>query len=660
MARRAPQEHGFTINHLSAVVIGGAALSLFLYLNSEGRLGHTGGDDEALAEALEEHAPESQAAAWGNWRPSPVGVIDDEATEESFFVEAPEVVELAWGWSHARAEPIPTVCIDYGVDRRTAQTSDIEITEVRDSYALAKALNVSSSVSVKGVGYQVSGKASFARNTNVSSSSVTFLVNAEVLNGAEYVRPPEEGPGGIVGAVRLTEAAAALALRDIERFQAVCGEGFVSATISGARAYLLAETETASRSERQAVRASVKGSGWGATASAAAGHTSTAETQSLNRNLTFYQQGGAAIPDAPAGATGLAEAVAAQASLPKDAGEAIERITQLPVAAASAGKIFELQITPYQVLENFPRGEDLLAADDEHEEIAADWGAYQTLYADLKAVLETPAAYLGPIRRRAGEGVGATCVLQMTPLVEGLVLNMEAMAVVEGLQDMTLRAMNEIEIAAETCMIVEEHCQYDGDLVRSPYSVRAGMPLLRDVAPTVAAFAGTVAEVSLYGDLLTRVVSAKIAEDAARVAEAEAAGDDTALAAARTALARATEARTALEETLAREVAETLPDGEDHLIQHLREPALGRCVFGAGTSGCISNAEIRGWAARTGLATIVTADKAVTRARLETDCGVDAAHIVPGDADDASAPTPWFPAAALACVTAPQTEISAN
>ena len=643
MAEKQPHQSGFTVNHLSAVVIGGAALMFFLYLSSDGRLANTGGDDdEAVARRLKEAAPESQAAAWSEWRPSPVGAIDDEATEESFFVEAPEVVELAWGWSQARAEPIPTVCIEYGVDSRSAQTSDIKITEVRDSYSLAKAMNVSASVSVKSVNYRASGKASFASNSNVSSSSVTYLVNAEVLNGAEYVGPPEAGPVGntSTGAVRLTDAAAAMALRDIERFQAVCGEGFISATISGARAYLLAETVTSSRDERQSVRASVKGSGWGVKVAAAAGLSTNSATENLTRNITFYQQGGAAIPDGadaygaagafavaqreaaeaeaaeqtdvgdvgetalpgtaatgPEGAKSdepyapdpIAAGIAGQASLPKTAEEAIDRITLLPVAAATAGKVFELQITPYQVLENFPRGEDLLAAEDEQDEIAADWGAYQTLYADLKAVLENPGVYSVPIATCTGAGEAAQCDVAMTPLVgDDDAVNAEAIAIVEALQDMTLRAMNEIEIAAETCMVLEEHCDYDGSLVRSPYSVRAGMPVLTTVERQPE---------DDDGDPVTEDV----------------------------------------------EVSD-----EDHLIQHLREPALGRCVFGAGTSGCISNAETRRWAARTGLATVVVTEDREDLVNMITNCpGVEPAHLLEGDGDDDKAPTLWFPAAAI-------------
>lgn len=603
--------------------IGGAVATvavgaLVIYAIDTGVFGNVtrGGkaDDLKIAEAVEAAKPDNPAEAWGKWRPNPVAGFDDEVTEESFFVEAPEVVELAWGWSQSRSEPIPTVCIEYRVDSRTAQSSDIRITEVRDSYALSKAMNVSASASVKGVGYQVSGKASFASNSEVSSSSVTYLVTAEVLNSADYVGPPGEGDEAntSAGAVLLTDEARALALRDMDLFQTTCGEGFISATISGARAYLLAETQTTSSSERKSVRASVQGSGWGVKVAAAAGTDSSSSTSNLTRNITFYQQGGAATPDTD-------DEDAAQTTLPKDAEEAIQRITELPVAAASAGKIFELQVTPYQVLRNFPRGEDILAAEAEQDALAGDWGAYATLYDDLKDVLENPNIYQVPVKTCAD----GACTVQFVPVADADGPNPQAVAIVEALQDMTLRAMNELEIAADICLMMEEDCDYDPSLVRSPYAVRAGMPTRIGVSLTKGDFAGNLAEVNAYGTLLDNTIKA--------LADSE---DKTTAQARLSAVLKADV--TVLPTTL-----------EDHLVQHLREPSLGRCVFGANTSGCIENTEIRGWAERTGLANVVSLERETLKAQIATCEGLTADDILLGDADRPDAPTVWFPVAAM-------------
>jgi hypothetical protein len=510
--------------------------------------------------------------AWNAPRPrAPVRAAqDDEASEGSFNVEAPEVVELGWGWSQARGEPVPTVCVVFEPVQRKAQSSDITIKEVRDSYSLSKAMNVSASVSVKAIGYEASGKASFAKNSSVSSTSVSFLVNAEVLNSAMFAAPPAAKGGR---AVRLTEAAAAMAKRDIERFQETCGEGYVSSTVDGARAYLLATTETTSKTERESMKASVKGSGWGVKVEAAASGSSETGTENLTRTLTFIQQGGAADLDADDPASEI------RTKLPKDAKAAIARIEDLAYAAAQAGKVFEISITPYQVLENFPRGADILPQEVEHDELVALWSSYTQLYADIVDVLETPEAYLMPL---------VNCVAE-TPCTRTLgAIDNTGIRLLEDMQDMALVALDRIESEAEKCLADEEDCRFDATLVRSPYAVRASMPI---PAPATPADTGAQAE----------------------------SGTETA-------------------------GADKGPTLDDHKAVHLREPSTGRCAFGALTLECISNAVIRGWAARAGLATRVVADRAGLKTKLAV-CGEDPdAFILLGDPGEPDAPTIWFPA----------------
>ena len=156
----------------------------------------------------------------------------------------------------------------FEVQGSEAQTSNIKISEIRDTFALEKEMNISASVSVKGVGYKVSGKASFAKKSKISTNSVTFLITAEVMHSARFAAPTRAG-GYPTAAVRLTNRARDLALRDIDLFKDVCGEGYVSATINGARSYLLATTKTSSQEDRATVRAEVEGEGWGVKATAA-------------------------------------------------------------------------------------------------------------------------------------------------------------------------------------------------------------------------------------------------------------------------------------------------------------------------------------------------------------------------------------------------------
>ncbi len=383
---------------------------------------------------------------------------DDDTPEPSFTVEAPEVVELGWGWSQARSAPIPTSCIEFEPSQRDAQTSNISIEEISDSYSLAKSMDVSASVSVRAMGASVDGKASFAKSSKVSATSTSYLVTAEVLNSARYAAPARRGEPR---AIRLAEWAEKLAKEDYDRFQKICGEGYVGAAIDGARAYLLSVVQTKTKTERATMRASVSGSGWGQKASAAAGTDESSASASYNRNVTFYQQGGSA------------SAPAEQSDLPENAEEAIARIKKLATAAATAGKTFEIEIFPYAILSNFPADRNSFAEEDEHDELAAAWGAYNTLYDDLADILATPDAFVLPLRScKTGDDQAFTCEVKFEKL------DAAGLSGVEQLQDQVLAALEALETEALVCLDADEDCQVDvAALVRSPYSVYANMPV---------------------------------------------------------------------------------------------------------------------------------------------------------------------------------------
>jgi len=402
-----------------------------------------------------------------------------DVVANSFSVAAPDVVELGWGWSEQRVEPIPTTCIEFEKREDRAQTSTITIQEVSDSYTLSKALDISASASIQAFGGNVNAKTSMTKNSQVSSMSVTYVVRAEVLNSSTYVAPQsvrvaaDPGDDGVVSvgpAVRLTPEARTLAKNDVDKFRRVCGDGYVSAEVTGARAYLVSVVKTTSKQQRETVKASVSGSGWGQKVSLAATGRIEEKTDGFRRDLTFFQEGGSATP-APVNIDDDENPVDGQpaaSDLPKDAEAAIARITKLASAATDAPKVFEISISPYEALENYPSSKKRQRGTDEYESLAALMGAYFTLYNDFAEALANPADYAVPLQV-CGEG---NCTAEMVRLTDP-----NAFKLAEDMQDIALAGLAELDSIAEPCLSEEGVCEPDTGRVRSPYAIYNNAPM---------------------------------------------------------------------------------------------------------------------------------------------------------------------------------------
>ena len=545
-------------------------------------LGLAGCDDVAnLLPGVAKKA-ESEAAAPGTprsfaQRPSPAQRLEEAGVTEAFMVEAPETgVDLGWGWSLDRSQTIPTACVEFDRREDPAQETTVSISEVRDSRALSKSMDISSAVSVKAVGYSASGKAKFASNTSITSFSTTYVVRAEVRNGAYFALPRAAQRGHVGAAVTLTDAAAALARRDLESFQAACGEGFVSAQMRGAEAYAIIDIQTRSESSRQSVKSSVTGSGWGVKVDAAVAATTENGKEKANTSISFYQAGGSGNP------------------LPKNKAEILARITNLAQDAQTAPKTYALEITPYQVLENFPRGAELTADAGETDEIAAAWALHRTLYNDITAIFAEPAAFLLPAADCAGAALAAQCTVNFVPVDAAAVKTKDAdgketeIVGVSGrdllgvLQDVALLALDRVEIGAQDCLAADAACAFDPTALRSSYAVRAGLPLP----------AGWLA--------------AADSNDPAKMRAA-------------------------------------------HTGFHLRDAAQGSCAVSSLAAGCIANDEVAGWAARTGFVPLAAADRdAFDRAMA----ALGRTPWLRGDPDRPDALILWVPPASLRSVEA--------
>lgn len=516
-------------------------------------------------DTTEAETSKALAKSWGK-RPTKAKRTEQQDIEAAILVEAPETgVDLGWGWNTFRAEPIPTVCIEFAREEDDAQTTTLDFKEVNDSFELMETMDVSAEVSVKTIGYSAKGKAKFAKEVNVSGSSSTFVVEAEVRNGASYAGPtvPRSVRGARAastavdgeGAVRLTAAAEELAREDVEIFKEVCGNGYVSATMGGAQLTAVVNIETSSRSQKETIEASISGKGWGAKVDAAMkGGTSEGATK-FKREISFYQTGGK------------------DQQLPTDTAAILKRVEDLAEQATLAQKLFQVAITPYQVLENWPRGEELTGEEAEFDELAALWGAYNTMYDEIQEAMDAPEGFVVPVAACQGLEVDPdadTAEVRCPVTFKTLAGDDDTFRILEDLQDQVLAALDRLELDAEDCVEDEQRCAFAGESYRSPYSIRASLPVRScflvpaadppaDPAPTACDASGE-ASLGFYADTL------------------------------------------------------------------IREMAKSRCRFGSLTPGCLSNQAIREWGRRIGMRSTVVESKAIRDAAVTALGNTPAVH----------------------------------
>ena len=573
-------------------------------------------------------------ARFSGLRPGKGKRRDQGDIEAAMLVEAPETgVDLGWGWNTFHAEPIPTICVKFARgDKFKAQTTTLNFKEINDSFELMEAMDISAEVSVKTVAYKAKGKAKFAKDVNVSGFSSTFVFEAEVQNDAVYAAPTTKSLRGKAetatatedeGAVRLTPEAAKLARTDIELFKDVCGNGYVSATMGGAKLTAVVDIETSSRSEREKMKAEVSGSGWGVKVKAAMGSEEGSETASFKREISFYQTGGR------------------DQDLPTDEKKIMERVNDLAKQASEAEKLFQIVVMPYELLENWPRGEELTGEEAEFTELAAIWGAYNTLYDEIQEAMDEPDDFVVPVASCAAEG---GCAVRFKEVVK----ENETYRILEDLQDEVLAALDWLELDAEGCTEAEESCDFNAGRYRSPYAIRVRLPIPKavlyddlkmvDLAQKTCSSVISPVKTELEnlesieecislteevhkeaiallssGDKAAKDVidSLKSAADAAKenCDKWSSEPDETATDGCSEAVDQAARSAAEFQSTCVElRDAEACGTPTEQQLRHfidtqIHEMAKSRCRFGSLTPGCLSNAAIRAWGARTGYRT---------------------------------------------------------
>ena len=396
--------------------------------------------------------------------------------------------------------------------------------------------------------------------------------------------------------------------------------------MGGAKLTAVVDIETKSRSERETMKSEVSGSGWGVKVKAAMGSDKSSASSSFKREISFYQTGGK-DQDLPTGEEAI-----------------IKRVEELAKQASAAEKLFQIAVTPYEVLENWPRGEELTGEETEFTQLAALWGAYNTLYDEIQEAMNAPEGFVVPVATCEAEG---GCVVRFMEIVK----HDGTYRILEDLQDEVLAALDWLERDAEGCVEAQESCEFDAGGYRSPYAVRARLPApkavlfeqfeavsaiksARDTCAQLTAktppatldqckrltFAAAEAVTTAVAATrsgasdtaaLTKATEAAMAACAGLTTGAEQAAIDACQGATGKAAEQAAQAAEQAQRACARAVGEG-PCGEvqDRLLSNfveiqIRDMAKSRCRFGSRTPGCLSNAKIRAWGARTGYRTAV-------------------------------------------------------
>jgi hypothetical protein len=441
-----------------------------------------------------------------------------DAVDAIEIVDTPATgVALGWGWNRGDSEPIPTVCVEFVPGEEPAQTRYMTMHEVNDSHELMQSLGMSAEASVKSIGFEASGKAAFAKSANVTSSSSTFVMNAVVQNGVRYASPaPAPGVvpsdykpavterGGTSGSIRLTPEAAGLAA-DPDLFKRRCGSAFVSAIYGGAKLSAVLSFQSSSRESKEKLSAEMSASGWGARFE---GKVSGASSQIDNEDrmdVSIFMAGGKGD------------------AIPADKEDLLAKLQTISLDAYVAPKDFQIAITPYEILSNWP-GKVLPDKETEFEELSAYWGAYNTLYDEIQQVLDRPEDYMGfglggngcPIETCAsqalalrrvndrikalletpytnansdiiggglsqakGERTQAESALQRChtnhPSVAAAAFAPD-LAALKHAQDEVLAGLKRMEEDARICSDKSDECTFKAESYRSPYAFRAQLP----------------------------------------------------------------------------------------------------------------------------------------------------------------------------------------
>jgi hypothetical protein len=377
------------------------------------------------------------------------------APDQSFFFEYPvDGVDLGQGWHREAVSKAVATCIDFTAQKDTGQEQSMELSVVHDRSAVMDALDVSAEAQFKSIGYSVSGKARYAKETEVRSNSVNVVAHAKVMNGVDYVAPSEAGRPRRVD---LTHYYRDLARRNRLAFEQECGDGFVAVVYSGAELAGVLSVDEFDTKTRASLEASLSGSIGGFSAAGKVESSTGKEVGTRKVRVTFYQTGGSGGP------------------MPTTELDLVAAVRRLPALAAESPYNYRIQVQSYRSLPGYP-------ADTEEDPdrfrrtLATSYGRLLTLWHAVVEALELEA---GIDYADSHEDQGASAIRER----------------MQALHDELMKKIERIRAFSRLCAFYDEDmkptkgpnpCAVADDLTSiDEYAYRLRLPVLKSKVGTI-------------------------------------------------------------------------------------------------------------------------------------------------------------------------------
>jgi hypothetical protein len=244
-------------------------------------------------------------------------------------------VVLSTGWKTAEGAKTQSVCVASAEYQDHGQTRTNSYSEVSDTSSLMDALSISAAVKLTSLGGGGSASVNFSKTVRLNNYGLNITADMRILEGAQYLIPSGKSAED---SVRLSDWAEKLARKDLHEFWNDCGDSFVSTIRKGTALFAVYTIDTSSTSETQALAANIGGQYGPFSGNVSAQSQITKLETEARVHINYFQLGGDGTP------------IATNDSSLRDLIQQLAKNASPHTAAP-----FEIGVTPYSQLPNFPR-----------------------------------------------------------------------------------------------------------------------------------------------------------------------------------------------------------------------------------------------------------------------------------------------------------------